>query len=412
MSAHHCSRMREKLKSTLPQGSLVPAMEAGPGTSCAHTASGRSRKRPHSAMYAKAVGLKTPTRSQRERPLRSLRALVARVPSEHRRLALQQLPKPVREALLQHLEAAASSPGKTALAARMSGHKAPAQPAHRTAPAVPKSISQSKPPIKGDGGVARKLGGYIAHTHIAPYLSVVTRCQATAQRAEQFREVLARAKDMIAGALGPAEELQSQHLSSAIQAACAEKGLSAELLGLSFCALVPAHAVVGCTVAGSYSTCLEEALEQRRQLLSARGQDWGKLRTAWMQVLQMRVQGRSWGRSYTRPQAKTVEEAAEIVDSAWRAHEWRRRCTLEAQRARICSRLQPLIMRAAAAVQAALDIERQQRAKKKVAPVASQETARQPKERRRWAEDRHLTMDEILRGREGSGGGGISGHHG
>jgi len=105
-------------------------------------------------------------------------------------------------------------------------------------------------------------------------------------RAAEFYVVLSRARALAASC--QCQQLdEAQRLRNSIHQACLETGLKVEDLGLSFCALVDAHALVGRTVTGSYSIDLDQALDQRRRLLEARSQGWQQLRREWVYVMKV-----------------------------------------------------------------------------------------------------------------------------
>ncbi|CAE8620884.1 unnamed protein product [Polarella glacialis] len=245
-------------------------------------------------------------------------------------------------------------------------------------------------------GVSLKQGGYVAQLRLVPYLQVVTRCEASRQKAVTLHQVLSKARGLAAGET-------SAELQAALEEACSERDLAVSELGLSFCAVVDAHAVVGCTVAGSHSASLAEALEQREQLLAARDAGWPCLRQTWVRIMQVQVQQRSsraWGRGC--PQAKAAEVAEQIADKAWQAHSSR-------QHMREASRSSAHLAQAVRAVQRALQEEdRAALAVEKrglLEAVSSQRRAaraarREEKQRReakwRWLKDPQRTVGDLL----------------
>lgn len=187
-------------------------------------------------------------------------------------------------------------------------------------------------------GIAKKGNKYLAQIRIAPYLHAVTQCVASAEQAIFFHEVLIKARDlaaevpMVATEPGPTFNAPplgldptsfAQILHESISAACTEKGLAKDLLELSFCALVDAHALVGCTAASCYSTDLVQVLGHRSLLIGAKSNGWPQFRTAWIQVLSTSGQARPHivGCNRSRKlQPKSVEEAIRAVDAARKNH--------------------------------------------------------------------------------------------
>lgn len=159
----------------------------------------------------------------------------------------------------------------------------------------------------------------MARARIVRYLDAATRCQVSQDRAALFYTVLVRARALATSChhrlLG-----EAQRLRASIDQACQEAGLRSEDLGLSFCALVDAHALAGRTVSGSYSVDLDQALAQRRRLLAAKSQGWQQLRKEWVDVMQVAAPARprTWG--HARPRPKGEREAELFADAARSAH--------------------------------------------------------------------------------------------
>lgn len=168
-------------------------------------------------------------------------------------------------------------------------------------------------------GVSKKCGGYLARARISQYLEAATCCQESWQRAAYFYNVLIRARDLAASCHDHLLS-EAQKLRASLDDACEEAGLKLEDLGLSFCALVDAHAVVGRTVTGSYSIDLDQALAQRHRLLAARSQGWLQLRSAWIDIMQAPTHTRPGAPGYALPRPKRKLEAQHVADVAHIAH--------------------------------------------------------------------------------------------
>lgn len=112
----------------------------------------------------------------------------------------------------------------------------------------------------------------------------------------------------------------SQQLQAGLDQACEEEGLKLDDLGLSFCALVDAHALIGRTVGGSRSMDLDQALAQRQRLLTAKSQGWSQLRSEWVHIMKSasRPRPHAWGKGLLRP--KVELDAVRIADDARSAH--------------------------------------------------------------------------------------------
>lgn len=269
------------------------------------------------------------------RALRLLELLVAQAPRSRRRELVEQIPPLARTALVRWMEAVRQgSVPPVALLASSGGKRPLREEQPKTSTAFqskgwkePSAVSGNDLP--GGGclvgkkamlGVSRKMGGYQARSRIARYLGAVTQCYPSRERAVQCHEVLQRIKETIAADSATVGEADGdwllRHLRDIIEEACADAGLRPSDLGLSFCALVDAHCIVGRTVAGSYSTDLEKVLEQRQRLMEARSKGWPSLRAEWVLAMQAPVQARSgtWGRA--RGQPKQLLEAERVADEA------------------------------------------------------------------------------------------------
>mmetsp|Transcript_107614 Transcript_107614/g.343456 ORF Transcript_107614/g.343456 Transcript_107614/m.343456 type:complete len:472 (-) Transcript_107614:577-1992(-) len=291
--------------------------------------------------------------------LRRLQIAISAVPRDDRRHSLESLPKHVRLALLAFMQqegTSAAVPGRTPAAKARQTAAAPAQNVATAAKQPAAKLCRRS--FGSGGGVAQKCGGCVAHLRLVPYLVATTCCQASRSAAERLREVLERARALATEAGDWTSYVADESLSNDVQrlrvalaAACAEQSMDVHQLGLSFCATVDCHALVGCTVTGSYSTSLEEALRQRQQLLSARASGWPALREAWVDVMSSQVQVRTsgaWGRAL--PRARSSEGARQLADAVRRAHR-ERAASVQQQRA------VETLRRAAGAVERALRLQ-------------------------------------------------------
>lgn len=264
--------------------------------------------------------------------LRRLQEALSSFPRDSRRAALDAVPMRAKSALLRFMEvsAAASSTSSTSGGAKsrraLQGPRPLLCDQGMFACIRGKKIAGGHTQRKGRHvtGVSLKQGGYIAQLRLVPYLQAVTRCQVSRARAAALHQVLQRARQLISTDAAQ-EETYCRRMQEAIYCSCDEHSVTFADLGLSFCAVVDAHGVVGCTVSGSHSTCLEEALEQRRLLLAARDSGWGCLKRVWVQLMQTNVQKRSsgaWGRGCPKPKSQELAEA--VADKAWQSFDLKR----------------------------------------------------------------------------------------
>jgi len=389
-------------------------------------AEGAAIMSPQAAMCHKQVSaMKAHRRCQRA--LRKLQELVTRAPRQRRREVLERIPLQARIALLRYMEQAA---GQRKLGSTTSVHSCSRTPGrnmggngHKSGNDSILGRSRSAQIRKADLacgvgglsslkaernvhvkkarlGVSLKAGGYLARARIAPYLDAVTCCQSSWAQAAELHDVLQRVKALAVFNSCDADE--EEHLRACIDTACSEAQLTTSQLGLSFCALVDAHAVVGRTVAGSYSTDLSQVLAQRRRLLAARAEGWQSLRAEWIRVMQVPapVRARTWG--FARPRPKAAMQAEEIADAAEKAHIAKQ---LQAEE-RVWRRFLCQLARAADTVAAAVAAESCERRRKCAQAVhrdaaesvrARERIAQSRRERRwQWLNDPGRTMEEIL----------------
>lgn len=365
-----------------------------------------------------------------QKTLQKLQELVSRAPRQRRREVLERIPLQVRILLLRFMEEAAGrckakgacssrrricihscslrcdSPMEACRSMgddRMKGCGSSTAKCHRKENAAFKADAPGGMPVKKARlGVSHKAGGYLARARIVPYLDAVTCCQSSWASAAGLHEVLQRVKALATFDSSHTDE--GEHLRTCIDAACAEAHISTAQLGLSFCARVDAHAVVGRTVAGSYSTDLNQVLAQRRRLLAARAKGWQSLRSEWIGIMQAAVptRMRAWGFGRSRP--KAAEQAIKIADTAERAYAVK---LLKAQE-HVWKRFLHRLARAAHEVADAAAAEAQEirlmrtRAAQRHAAEAMRErcrvTQQQRWERWHWLNDPARTMEEILEG--------------
>mmetsp|Transcript_43707 Transcript_43707/g.103189 ORF Transcript_43707/g.103189 Transcript_43707/m.103189 type:complete len:412 (-) Transcript_43707:190-1425(-) len=307
-----------------------------PGTAprCAAPGLGRTLLRKACRNEPKLAKSKRHTAKRVDQALCKLRTLIASSPAQHRREALEILPARLRIVLLQHMQAqkgSATAPQQVKVPATM-------PEAQRSSPkakiltggwhAVPRTAS----------GVARKKGGYLVQVRLAPYISACSRCHESFADADRDYQVLLRARDFIHAkatqAIVEDKEAACEHndhktksetsevwdMMQALAEACRQGGCSVDDLRLTYCAVVPAHAVVGQSVSTGASTCLEDVLRQRNGLLLARSQGWNELRAAWVQMMVTPRQHRegAWGRC--RFQILTMQQAEAVADAARKRH--------------------------------------------------------------------------------------------
>lgn len=263
---------------------------------------------------------------KRRLALRRLQEAVSSFPRDSRRAALDAVPMRAKSALLRFMEVSAASSSTSPISRGVKSKRASKGPRPLLCDQGTNACTQEKKLVGGRHvtGVSLKQGGYIAQLRLVPYLQAVTRCQVSWARAAALHQVLQRARQLISTDAAQ-EESDCRRMQEAIYCSCDEHSVAFADLGLSFCAVVDAHGVVGCTVSGSHSTCLQEALEQRRLLIAARDSGWGSLKRVWVQLMQASVHKRSsgaWGRGCPKPKSPELAEA--VADKAWQAFDLKR----------------------------------------------------------------------------------------
>eukprot|EP00930_Biecheleria_cincta_P089608 TRINITY_DN78951_c0_g1_i1.p1 TRINITY_DN78951_c0_g1~~TRINITY_DN78951_c0_g1_i1.p1 ORF type:complete len:439 (+),score=84.91 TRINITY_DN78951_c0_g1_i1:199-1515(+) len=270
---------------------------------------------------------------KRRLALRRLQEALSSFPRDSRRAALDAVPMRVKSALLRFMEVSTAASSTSSTSEGASTRRAFKRPPPLLCDQGMVACIRRRKVIgrlrerrgRHVVGVSLKQGGYIAQMRLVPYLQVVTRCQASLASAAALHKVLQRARQLISTDGAEEEESCGRKMQEAICCSCKEHSVAFADLGLSFCAVVDAHGVVGCTVSGSHSTCLEEALEQRRLLLAARDGGWGCLKRVWVQLMQKSVQKRSsgaWGRGCPKPKTRELAEA--VANKAWQTFDLKR----------------------------------------------------------------------------------------
>lgn len=256
---------------------------------------------------AQSQGLPTSQRQRRAAAfggaLQRLQEALQELSKEERYETLQALPAAVKAALLRHMERS-----------KFAAAEAPA------AAAVPAAVTAGRGAGRGVAGrqsrsrsvtVQRKRGGWVARLTLLPYLSVSTRCAQTSHQASRMLQVLHRAKALVLHH----DSCEAQSVYQALNDACGEHQISLTDLSLSFCATVSAERLVGCSISGKYSTCLEDVLQQRHLLLQGRAEGYEKLREACQKVLLTTVRPRSsrvFGRAKPKAPA-SLHEAERLL---------------------------------------------------------------------------------------------------
>lgn len=240
-----------------------------------------------------------PPKTQRRRATKSalqrLQEALQELSKEERYDTLQALPPAVKAALLSHMEWA-----------KFCGTAGAATDASLSRGGSGGSVAPLRHQRNGRSGrsvtVQRKRGGWVARLTLLPYLSVSTRCAQTSHQASRMLQVLNRAKDLVLHHEG----CEAQSVYQALNDACGEHQISLTDLSLSFCATVGAERLVGCSISGKYSTCLEDVLQQRHLLLQGRAEGYEKLREACQKVLLTTVRPRT-SRVFGRARPKALE---------------------------------------------------------------------------------------------------------
>lgn len=278
--------------------------------------------------YKKALTAKAAHRCLLVRLGRLQQALAALTGAEERRMALGKISEPVRRALLKHMEVqrlqqrscptqAASVARKQKLPSESTGRHVRSAARTSIAGAAPCSDAARIPWPRAKGNVHKKMGGFQARICLAPSLDAATRCYPTQEDAVAARLALRKAQERLALSVGTgAVALSAEAVELALDAACAEAQISLQDLGLSFCARVDAHSLVGVSVTGSYGTRLDQILHQRHRLLEGKATGWLAFRGAWVEVMCSATACRSWGdirsRSKRKDAAERIAEKARV----------------------------------------------------------------------------------------------------
>lgn len=328
-------------------GPLICAKGDGGRTRAAKKLSGAMRKEPrgakrrrHTMQGQSRVEVSAQRRSS---ALAHLQETIAGHPREERRKVLETLPGPVRFALLEFMEAQRLQPKATTA---LTPFRA-IQPRGGNAQRLEDPGNFCR---EGRGLISKKKGGFNVVINLVPCLVVCTRCVPTRAAAEHFRAGLQCAKHLVQAhstrctfrGKDQVIEVSFQCIQQALEAACVETHLTVEELGLSFCPVVGAQALIGRTLRGSCTTSLKEALAQRHALMQGRELGWPALRRAWVAAMKESVptrRSRVFGRGQWKPKAEELAES--IADRAFDAHAER----MEEQKARRARRALPLAIR-------------------------------------------------------------------
>eukprot|EP00933_Yihiella_yeosuensis_P074268 TRINITY_DN83129_c0_g1_i1.p1 TRINITY_DN83129_c0_g1~~TRINITY_DN83129_c0_g1_i1.p1 ORF type:complete len:533 (+),score=139.69 TRINITY_DN83129_c0_g1_i1:87-1601(+) len=334
------------------------------------------------------------------RALLRLAEAIADFPREARRDALDKVPDKAKKVLLRFMEINAGSKGSRAVVCEGKSKKLFAKCSQGKTKDVPPTAPIRDTP---SGGVSLKRGGYVARLRLLPYLHVTTHCEATWDGAARLYKVLQRARDIVTLRVQTRGTIDPDDVMKLLSSACTEHGMLLNDLGLSFCAAVDAHAVIGCTVSGSYTTSLREAIEHREQLLEGKAAGWPKLRQAWIQVMKAQVKrrtSRAWGQGSPKARGNAVAEA--IADHAWQTFSLRQKAEESARRCRklkqaVCYLQKVLLDEDRAQGMRRLRLQQEAAlAHRRATRVALKQEKRRREEKWRWLKDRSRTMAELL----------------